>query len=126
MKFALSTWAIRNPIPPLLLFVLLTFTGPVSYTHLDVYKRQAFYGIVNFVQIPLVVLGGVFFSVQAFPDWLRTISQLSPLTQMNTAMQALIFDGVGLSNVWTLMPQLVGLLAWSILSLVFARWKFRW
>ena len=115
-----------------LLLALVVTLGALSFHGLGLAisamspSVTAFYGIVNFVQIPLVVLGGVFFSVQAFPDWLRTISQLSPLTQMNTAMQALIFDGVGLSNVWTLMPQLVGLLAWAILSLVFARWKFRW
>lgn len=36
MKFALSTWAIRNPIPPLLLFVLLTFTGLIAFHDLPI------------------------------------------------------------------------------------------
>lgn len=87
---------------------------------------SAYYGIVNIVQIPLIVLGGVFFSTQSFPDWLRTMSSFTPLTQMNTAVQALLFDGVHLAEVGKLAPQLCGLLAWSVLSLGFARWKFRW
>ncbi len=87
---------------------------------------NSFNGIVNFVQIPLVVLGGVFFSIKAFPQWLQTISQLMPLTQMNTAMQALLFDGVTIRNIGTLTPQIAVLVAWSVLSLLLARLKFRW
>ncbi|MFZ2755012.1 MAG: ABC transporter permease [Lysobacteraceae bacterium] len=87
---------------------------------------NAFNGIVNFVQIPMIVLGGVFFSIQSFPGWLRTISALTPLAQMNTAMQALLFDGVNMVGIGKVLPQIAGLVAWSLLSLAFARWKFRW
>mgnify|MGYP003495225594 CR=1 FL=1 len=31
MKFSASTWAINNPIPPILLFMLLTIAGIIAF-----------------------------------------------------------------------------------------------
>lgn len=36
MKFTLSSWAIRNPIPPMVLFLVLTVAGAVSYFKLPI------------------------------------------------------------------------------------------
>lgn len=36
MTFTLSSWAIRNPIPPLVLFLLLTMAGVVAYSKLPI------------------------------------------------------------------------------------------
>ncbi|MFA6094317.1 MAG: efflux RND transporter permease subunit [Candidatus Paceibacterota bacterium] len=36
MKFTLSSWAIRNPIPPMVLFLILTVAGVVSYFKLPI------------------------------------------------------------------------------------------
>jgi multidrug efflux pump subunit AcrB len=38
-KFAISSWAIRNPTPVLLLFVMLSLFGIYSYTQLPVSDR---------------------------------------------------------------------------------------
>ena len=82
--------------------------------------------LLKIAALSLIVLGGVFFSTTAFPGWLQAISMALPLTQMNSAVQALLFDGVTLGNVGVLMPQIAVLGAWSALSLVLARFKFRW
>ena len=36
MKFTLSSWAIRNPIPPIVLFLVLTVAGIVAYIQLPI------------------------------------------------------------------------------------------
>lgn len=114
-----------------LLFLVITL-GCISFHGLGLAisaispSVTAYYGIVNFVQIPLIVLGGVFFSVKAFPGWLQTISGLMPLTQMNTAVQALLFNGVRIGNISEILPQIVLLSVWSVASLILARIKFRW
>lgn len=87
---------------------------------------SAFNGIVNVVQTPLVVLGGVFFSVSTFPSWLQTIANLLPLTQLNAAMRSILFESVGLANVSQLYPQIATLAAWCVLTLTVARLKFKW
>jgi ABC-type multidrug transport system permease subunit len=86
----------------------------------------AFNGIVNFVQMPLVLLGGVFFSVAAFPDWLRPVTQALPLTQLNDAMRALLFEGVGFADLGSLAMPLGVLSLWCLATLVFARLRFKW
>lgn len=86
----------------------------------------AFNGIVNFVQLPFIILGGVFFSISAFPQWLQFIAKLIPLTQLNTAMRELLFESVSFQNIAELYPELAVLAAWSIFTLVFARMQFRW
>ncbi|MEQ1511212.1 MAG: efflux RND transporter permease subunit [Lysobacteraceae bacterium] len=36
MKFSASTWAIKNPIPPILLFMLLTLAGVIAFVEMPV------------------------------------------------------------------------------------------
>ena len=86
----------------------------------------AFNGIVNFVQMPLIILGGVFFSVSSFPDWLQLLAHLMPLTQLNAAMRALLFDSVGFHDIGRLAAEFAVLGAWCAITLVVARLRFKW
>lgn len=86
----------------------------------------AFNGLVNFVQMPLIILGGVFFSVSAFPEWLQSIARLLPMTQLNTAMREVLFNSAGFHNIAHLSTEIAGLGAWCVLTLVLARLRFRW
>lgn len=86
----------------------------------------AFTGITNFVQMPLILLGGVFFSVEALPEWVQVIAVGTPLAQFNAAMQGIVFDSMGFSDLPKLLPYIGGLLGWSALALLIARLRFRW
>jgi len=86
----------------------------------------AFNGIVNFVQMPFIILGGVFFSVSAFPEWLQVFARLMPLTQLNIAMRELLFNSVGFGDMSRLLPQIAVLSGWSLLAFVIVRLRFRW
>lgn len=87
---------------------------------------SAFNGIANFVQMPLIVLGGVFFSISTFPSWLQSIASLLPLTQFNLAVRGVLFESVGFANIAQLYPQIIALLLWSAATLLLARWRFKW
>jgi ABC-2 type transport system permease protein len=92
----------------------------ISPTHM------AFNGIASVVQIPLILLGGVFFSVATFPNWLRLIAEFSPLAPFTSALRGLMFGGVGFGNISELLPSLAIMGGWVLLFLVLARFKFRW
>lgn len=115
-----------------LLLLLIVTLGSVSFLGMGLALSTvspsvaAFNGIVNFVEMPLIILGGVFFSVTAFPDWLQSFAGLMPLTQLNSAMRALLFDSVSFGNISKLMPEILVLTAWSVFALLIARWRFRW
>jgi ABC-type polysaccharide/polyol phosphate export permease len=87
---------------------------------------QAFNGIVNFVQMPLVIMGGVFFSVSGFPKWLQMVNLLNPLAQFTSAMRGLLFESVGFHDLSRLAVELGGLSAWGVSMLVLARLRFKW
>ncbi|MGH8442729.1 MAG: ABC transporter permease [Nevskiaceae bacterium] len=114
-----------------LLLVVITL-GCVSFLGLGLVLATAspsvtaFNGIVNFVQMPLILLGGVFFSVSAFPEWLQTVTRVMPLTQLNTAMRELLFGSVGFHNITKLYAEIVVLGGWCVFTLVFARLRFKW
>src|SRR3954471_19085873 len=50
----ISAWAIRNPVPPIVLFVALTLAGIVSFMRMDVNQNPeiSFPGVVVYVSQP--------------------------------------------------------------------------
>lgn len=133
LLFAISIfyYDIPSDIDYLLLFLVVTL-GAIAFHGIGLAitaispNLSIFNGIMSMTQIPLVVLGGVFFATSVFPKWLQFIADLLPLTQFNQALQALFFDGVTLRNCGEILPQLIGLCLWSVASLVIARLRFRW
>lgn len=133
LLFAISIfyYGIPSDIDYLLLFLVVTL-GAIAFHGIGLAittispNLNVFNGIMSLTQIPLVILGGVFFATSVFPKWLQVIANLLPLTQFNQALQALFFDGATLTNLGGIVPQLVGLCVWSALSLLVARIRFRW
>ena len=115
-----------------ILLALVVTLGSVSFLGIGLAiatlapSTSAFNGIVNFVQMPFIVLGGVFFSITLFPDWVQMISMLIPLTHMITAMQKVLFDSMLLSNIGDIGLELSVMSAWCVGSLVLAKLKFNW
>jgi ABC-2 type transport system permease protein len=64
-------------------------------------------GIINAVVLPMMILSGIFFSYQNFPDWAVKIIKLFPLTLLADTCRSIFNEGIGLSEV---------LLPFSILS----------
>jgi ABC-type multidrug transport system permease subunit len=80
-------------------------------------------GWMNFVQLPMWLLSGSFFSYERFPEWLQLPIRLLPLTAANDAIRRIYNEAGTLSS---LGFELGVLIAWSLLGFVVALRVFRW
>jgi ABC-2 type transport system permease protein len=77
----------------------------------------------NLITLPQFLLGGTFFSVEAFPKWLQPISKALPLTHLNTAMRSIAFEGL---HLWDVRSEIGILFLWGIAVYAVAIKVFRW
>lgn len=82
-------------------------------------------GLLNLLSGPMMVLSGVFFSLDGAPAAVQWISQLLPLTHLLTAARAIMLDGAGLSSAAVATPLLV-LSACSVVFTLLGALGFRW
>jgi ABC-2 type transport system permease protein len=77
----------------------------------------------NLITLPQFLLGGTFFSIEAFPKWLQPISHALPLTYLNKAMRSVAFEG---QSLWAVRTEIGILLLWGIVIYAIAIKVFRW
>ena len=77
----------------------------------------------NLITLPQFLLGGTFFSIDAFPSWLQPISRALPLTHLNDAMRSVAFEG---HNLWDVRNEIGILLLWTVGSYIVAAKVFKW
>jgi ABC-type multidrug transport system permease subunit len=80
-------------------------------------------GILNVLTWPMMLLSGVWYSLEGSPAWVRWISNLFPLTHAIAAARAVALDGAGAAQITGHLLYL-GLTALGFLA--FAAWSFRW
>ena len=118
----------RNEGSALLLFATAVL-GAVSMISLGFMVAARFTseelanGVINLVSWPMMLLSGVWYSLEGAPAWLRTAAQVLPLTQMLEAARAIMLDGAGLTDI---LPRLAALAAMAALFLGIAAAGFRW
>jgi len=79
--------------------------------------------LANIITLPQFLLAGTFFSVEAFPAWLRPVSYALPLTYFNDAMRAVAFEGASL---WAVKEDIGVLLLWGAIGYAVATRVFKW
>jgi ABC-2 type transport system permease protein len=79
--------------------------------------------VANLVSLPMTFLSGVFFSRDAMPDVLRTITDYLPLTYLNDALRRITNDGVGVTQIG---GDLLGMGVWAAIAFAIAVLLFRW
>jgi ABC-type multidrug transport system permease subunit len=80
-------------------------------------------GAINLASWPMMLLSGVWFSLEGAPAWLQAAARALPLTQMLDAARAVMLDGAGMPDV---LPHLAWLAAMTMLFLGIAAAGFRW
>jgi ABC-type multidrug transport system permease subunit len=80
-------------------------------------------GILNLMSWPMLLLSGVWFSMEGASRAARLLSQLSPLTHMVDAARRVMIDG---ALVLEVLPQILLLAALALGFLIVAAWLFRW
>jgi ABC-type multidrug transport system permease subunit len=80
-------------------------------------------GWMNFVQMPMWLLSGTFFSYERFPDWLQAPARLLPLTALNDAFRGVFNEA---STLWDLRRPGFILIAWCVATFATSARMFRW
>jgi ABC-type multidrug transport system permease subunit len=80
-------------------------------------------GVINLVSWPMMLLSGVWYSLEGAPRWLRIVAEIFPLTQMLEAARAIMLDGAGIADI---LPRLAALVAMTAAFLGIAGASFRW
>jgi ABC-2 type transport system permease protein len=73
-------------------------------------------GLINAVNMPMLVLSGIFFSYHNFPDWAIPYIQKLPLTIMADDMRSVFIEGAGFSDIslHALILALTGIIFFSV------------
>jgi ABC-type multidrug transport system permease subunit len=101
----------------------LCFAGMGLLTAARAQNTQAANGLINLVQMPMLMCSGVFFSSQKFPELLQPAIKILPLTALNDALRAVMIDGTGLIGI---ARPLAIVTAWTVVSFAVALKVFRW
>lgn len=80
-------------------------------------------GLLNMLSWPMMMVSGVFFSIEGAPAPIRFLAQLLPLTQMLDAARAVMLDGAGFTQI---VGHLAALTAMSATFLALGALLFRW
>ncbi len=80
-------------------------------------------GWINFAQLPMWVLSGLFFSSETFPDALQPFIQALPLTAIIDALRLVFNEGATLAEI---AGELGILAAWGVVGFAIAGRGFRW
>ncbi len=80
-------------------------------------------GLLNLISWPMLLLSGVWFSMEGASGPAQALSRVLPLTHIVEGARAVMIDGAGVAQI---LPQ-IGLLAGlAVLFLGLAAWLFRW
>jgi ABC-type multidrug transport system permease subunit len=102
--------------------VVLFLAGNVAFTGIAVLissrtaKTEVGNGWINVVQMPMLILSGVFFSYHNFPEWSIDAIKLLPLTALADGFRSIFNEGAGWMEI--LMPSvalsLVGVVCFAV------------
>jgi ABC-2 type transport system permease protein len=80
-------------------------------------------GLLNLLTWPMMLLSGIWFSLEGSPRWVQWVAHVFPLTHVLDAARAVMLDGAGLTQI---APHLLYLAATALVFLAFGAWSFRW
>ena len=126
--FALITFkmTIQGNISALIAMFLagnIAFAGIAVFVSSHTSNTEVGNGLINFVVFPMMVLSGIFFSYQNFPDWSLPVIRNLPLTMLTDGIRSIFNEGAGYHEV--AFPMLI-LLATGIFFFSVGLKIFKW
>jgi ABC-type multidrug transport system permease subunit len=102
----------------ILLFISgnIAFAGLAIMTSSHTSNTEVGNGLINFVVMPMMILSGIFFSYQNFPDWSLSVIRLLPLTILTDGVRSIFNEGAGFREVFfpILILTSIGVIFFSI------------
>lgn len=93
---------IQGNISALILMFLagnIAFAGIAVFVSSHTSNTEVGNGLINFVVFPMMVLSGIFFSYQNFPDWSLPVIKNLPLTMLTDGIRSIFNEGAGYHEV---------------------------
>ncbi len=90
--------AIQGSISALILLFIagnIAFAGIAVFVSSNTSNTEVGNGLINFVVFPMMVLSGIFFSYQNFPDWSIGAIRMLPLTILTDGIRSIFNEGAG-------------------------------
>jgi ABC-type multidrug transport system permease subunit len=84
---------------------------------------ETYQGIANVFFLPLMLLSGVYFSLDAAPTWLQRGTELLPLAPLLKALRAVFNDGASLASQGSGIAIVAG---WTVVLFALAVRRFKW
>jgi len=110
-------------------YVLFAILGAAAFTSLALLCASRtrsvpmISGLTNLISLPMMMLSGVFFSKNNFPDWLREATAYLPLTALNDGLRKIALEGLALGD---LGPEIAVLGLYTVICAVIAQRLFKW
>jgi ABC-2 type transport system permease protein len=127
---ALGRWLFSVPLPERWLsLIVLLFLGALAFAAMGlgltvvVKSAEGSSATVNAIYLPMAFVSGAFFSPHAFPQFLRILADLLPLTYFIRATRDVMLHDHRLWQNWTDIAVVV---AWGALGAFVALTRFRW
>jgi ABC-2 type transport system permease protein len=80
-------------------------------------------GLLNLLTWPMMLVSGIWFSLEGSPRWVQWVAHIFPLTHLLEGARAVMIDGAGLAEI---APNLLYLAVTAVLFLIIGAWAFRW
>lgn len=84
---------------------------------------ESYDGLANSIFLALMLMSGVYYTLDAAPSWLQAAADVLPLAPMLRALRAVFNDGAGLASESSVM-MIIG--SWTALLFFLAVKRFRW
>ena len=117
---------IQGNISALILMFLagnIAFAGIAVFVSSHTSNTEVGNGLINFVVFPMMVLSGILFSYQNFPDWSLPVIKNLPLTMLTDGIRSIFNEGAGYNEV---MLPIIILLAIGTLFFSVGLKIFKW
>lgn len=80
-------------------------------------------GLLNMVSWPMMMLSGVWFSLEGAPEFIQGVSQLLPLTHLVEAARGVMING---DSLWDVKYNVLSLLGMTVVFTAVGAYLFRW
>ena len=113
----------------ILLIIFLSIIGLLAFMGFGLFiagvatDENSVVPLTNIIVFPQFLVAGTFFPIENLPAVLQPFVKILPLAFFNTAIRKITTEGVSIDQVF---PQLLGLLAWSIIAYAAASRTFKW
>ncbi|HEX4675869.1 MAG TPA: ABC transporter permease [Steroidobacteraceae bacterium] len=111
------------------LLLLLAVLGALSMIALGltiaagVSSEELVGGMLNLLTWPMMLVSGIWFSLEGSPRWVQWAAHIFPLTHVLEGGRAVMLDGAGIAQI---TPNLLYLAVTALIFLTFGAWSFRW